>query len=336
MRRFDRLRSHIVEVCVILATTALAAGCGDAESGIVNPADSTSIDLVAQEDTAAEDLAEPDIPSDVGVDLIEDTADEIVEDTAEAETVEDTMPDTAEDAVEDIVELNCDESPFSAFCACSEDDECASGYCLATSQGKACAKLCESDCPAGYGCRPIGLGGDPTYVCVERGLNLCKPCNSNSDCVVPGYEGEDKCVSYGNEGSFCGIACNALVECPAGYSCNDGQCAKEDAQCECAPLFINISAETTCQVTNPFGSCEGTRVCEEGGLSSCVGDEASDEICDGMDNDCNGVVDDLKDTECFLDNEFGSCPGTVTCVGGGEICNGTPPAPEACDGIDND
>ena len=336
MQRYLQMKRVLgmVVLLVVLLTSALS--CGDAEPGIVHPSDGSGIDLSLQDTaepdtTAVEDTTVPDSEEDSGTEVFDDVGVD-----AELGDISDVAEDTTpEDVAEDVVELNCDELPFSAFCACSEDDQCASGYCLATSQGKACAKLCEADCPEGYGCRPIGLGGDPTYVCVERGLNLCKPCGSNADCVVPGYEGEDKCVSYGDEGSFCGIACNALVECPEGYSCQDGQCAKEDAQCDCAPLFINISAETSCLVSNAFGSCEGTRVCEEDGLSECIGDEATDEVCDGLDNDCNGVVDDLTNTECMLENEFGACPGTVTCVGGGEICNGTPPAPEVCDGIDN-
>ena len=59
------------------------------------------------------------------------------------------------------------------------------------------------------------------------------------------------------------------------------------------------------------------------------------EVCDGIDNDCNGVVDDLGTVECGL----GSCRRVVErCVGGlPNECVPGDPSPENCaDQIDND
>src|SRR5439155_583499 len=61
----------------------------------------------------------------------------------------------------------------------------------------------------------------------------------------------------------------------------------------------------------------------------------SPEVCDGIDNDCNGQVDEgLGRTTCGV----GACTRTVdSCVGGvPQRCTPGTPSPEVCDGIDND
>lgn len=64
-----------------------------------------------------------------------------------------------------------------------------------------------------------------------------------------------------------------------------------------------------------------------------------EEICDGKDNDCNGVVDDGSfpgaGEDCGTDT--GECTiGTRQCIGGAMRCNGINAAPEQCDSKDND
>jgi uncharacterized repeat protein (TIGR01451 family) len=88
------------------------------------------------------------------------------------------------------------------------------------------------------------------------------------------------------------------------------------------------------------GECHaGAQRCEDGVPGPCVGAEGpSDEICDGLDNDCDGVLDDGNPgggTPCGTDE--GPCTtGLSECVGGEIVCSGVGPVPEVCDGIDND
>ncbi|GAG87539.1 unnamed protein product, partial [marine sediment metagenome] len=68
-----------------------------------------------------------------------------------------------------------------------------------------------------------------------------------------------------------------------------------------------------------------------GAGSSC---QPSEEICDGLDNDCDGLIDeDLSQTTCGV----GACQVTVNnCVGGTlQTCTPGIPTEEICDGIDN-
>jgi len=88
----------------------------------------------------------------------------------------------------------------------------------------------------------------------------------------------------------------------------------------CAPVPVPTTTTTTASTTTST-------------IPSCT--PTGPEVCDGVDNDCNGLVDDgLLPITCGI----GQCQNTVpACVGGSpNTCTPNSPGMEVCDGIDND
>ena len=110
---------------------------------------------------------------------------------------------------------------------------------------------------------------------------------------------------------------------------------------------------TTCQ-TGGFGACAtGTLRCASGGGYQCVGAApAAKDLCQGQDDNCNGVIDDDcnppactpgETRACYSGPEgtqaVGTCrAGTQTCTGGfwGACAGQVAPTPEVCNGLDDD
>ncbi|HET6339920.1 MAG TPA: MopE-related protein [Polyangiales bacterium] len=123
----------------------------------------------------------------------------------------------------------------------------------------------------------------------------------------------------------------------------DEMCDGKDNDCDSkideeVPPMPCGNATTPCK--------QGAKVCTNGTWSSdCPGEVGPEkEICDGKDNDCNGVPDEGCDCtngaseECGMSATSPCRKGTHTCVNGKwpSTCEGNvDPKTEVCDGVDN-
>ena len=214
---------------------------------------------------------------------------------------------------------------------CSENGQCLSGWCVEHMGEKVCTQTCQEECPDGWTCQQVaGTAPDLVFVCVSDYPNLCRPCSKADDCE--GVAGtEDACIVYGDQGSFCGGKCGDDGKCPWGFSCQtvktvDGveleQCVNDAGICPCTNTSVELGLWTACQIGNEYGSCDGKRVCEEGGLADCDAQVPAAETCNGADDNCDGDIDEPHLVEgdfvnlCDDDNDCteDKCTGEEGCV----------------------
>ena len=109
-------------------------------------------------------------------------------------------------------------------------------------------------------------------------------------------------------------------------------CNGLDDDCDGLPDEDFVGQVETCGI----GACEVTQEnCVAGEPFACVPNPPTAEACNGVDDDCNGEVDDgFADLTCG----HGQCQRTVAaCVGGvSQVCITGAPSPEICNGLDDD
>ncbi|MBM4386719.1 MAG: hypothetical protein FJ088_03210, partial [Deltaproteobacteria bacterium] len=227
---------------------------------------------------------------------------------------------------------------------CSKDEEClvngevASGACIQFGpQGKFCATECGAgdSCPDGFYC------DKETF---PNKLNICLPVAKDCPCLV-GFKGlMTQCYTENEFGVCQGFRlCEAKGEAMQWADCNakipeKEICNKFDDNCN--GEIDDGLGETTCGK----GVCEHTVPnCKDGLPQFCNPVEgASGEVCDNLDNDCNGFTDEnWQDKGKSCDGQDADeCPnGMLVCneAGSGLVCEGDDVNyVESCDNLDND
>ena len=203
---------------------------------------------------------------------------------------------------------------------CTDNSQCQSGLCIPHMGDAVCTNHCVEECPLGFSCSLLATAApDVVFVCMSDFASLCRPCESSADCG--GGEQDEACVAYGEAGSFCGGICSESKDCPTGYDCADtvavdgtesSQCVAQAGICECTGSSVEYAHWTPCVMTNEWGTCAGKRVCTDTGLTDCDASIPDADICNGLDDDCDGEVDEET---CNDDN-----PCTE------DLCNG----PDGC------
>ena len=164
-------------------------------------------------------------------------------------------------------------------------------------------------------------------------------------CGAPCYTGDPDTREVGACYDGIGVCESGLfVECDGESLPSDEYCDNIDNDCngEVDDLVLDETRGDLCG--SNVGECSyGSIQCFDGELI-CLGDaRPSEEICDALDNDCNGMVDDMSSLGYCYDGDpddlyFGEChAGILVCDMGEEVCeNQQLPTEEICDGLDND
>ena len=257
------------------------------------------------------------------------------------------FPEVVNDSERPEVEVAEVEVAAGAFGApCVGNADCDSGYCVEGPDGYICTRACDTNCPAGYDCKSIPGQSDVSFVCVPRLKKLCTPCSDDLQCAGG--------VCLFNDGlGGCAAACDPTAAsgsedgCRAGFACApdpDGRasgdyCQPSTGSCSCSA--VENADERSCSVSTSDGQCFGVERCDPGvGWGACSASAPTTEQCNGLDDDCNGRVDDGLDDGAACENNvggIGSCEGLRVCLGTpGWLCDGPVPAPETCNGIDDD
>jgi hypothetical protein len=172
-----------------------------------------------------------------------------------------------------------------------------------------------------------------------KGCELREGFDGTGNVVVSDMSGTSSYVVTGGQGvQFFNIICQPDFCVPNGPEICDG------VDNDCNGTVDDNLTDTGGACSAGTGACraDGTEECN-GGVLECnaVAGTGTDEICDGVDNDCDGTADEnlTRATTCGV-GECSGNTGTETCtagVWGNDTCDPLAGATaEVCDNLDND
>ena len=217
---------------------------------------------------------------------------------------------------------------------CDTDEACISGLCVGVpgvAGQSVCSVVCltDADCGDGLDCVPVTTGAD--------GISACLPV--------------DTCLDGDGDGFGLGAAClgtdcddTAASVNPRGEEVCDGV----DNDCDGLPDDSPTDAGRACETGFAGGCAQGVTVCEADAILCQPSVLPSAEVCDGIDNDCDGAADEDETGEPLSRSCYDGPAGTAgvgLCSSGRQSCSAGDfggclgqvlPGAEICDDLDND
>lgn len=376
------LRSTLIMSAVLLAVQGCLPSLDTSSYHCENDDDCSGLGMICN--TGTQTCVLPDVQNDVtvadtldsGVDVEDDGRDrdssEVVLDYG-ADLGSDTSADHGPEVIDrtDVLQEDDGSGGTGEFGeSCNDSTECLSGPCIDTGSmglGHVCTRSCDDDCPVGWACEVLLHDDASDKVCLPIFDHLCDPCRTDGDCASELSANKAFCKGAFADGRFCTVECIDIMHCPAGYSCDvDGDtvggaswCQPDSGQCLCSASAIDKALSTDCSVTNQFGTCSGSMTCTMTGISGCSAVNPAKDTCNGIDDDCDGSIDEDgvcptvsfycdKDGDGYISNYITGACDTYHCVEvdcatvPGTDCDDSeydvnPRAVEVCDnGLDDD
>jgi hypothetical protein len=130
------------------------------------------------------------------------------------------------------------------------------------------------------------------FLMASNAAAICGACTEDSNCAP---EGGVCFYLEVDQADFCTESCVVPADCPPGYSCVDidsamNQCLPDTGSCTCDGSDTSLVRE--CELIGPGAPpniCIGVQTCTTSGWGIC---DPPLELCDGRDNNCNGMIDE--------------------------------------------
>lgn len=239
-------------------------------------------------------------------------------------------------------------------CACKQGDtrDCFTGNTGCVRAGAQNLYTCQSPCKTGTQTCTAGMWGNCTGE-VKAQAETCNgkddDCNGKTDDAItpkPCYSGPSNTKGVGNCKEGVSTCVNGTLVCQGEVTAKNEVCDGKDNDCDGATDEDFTDKDLPCFAGS--GACQGkgTFVCSQDGKSTICNAKPlppSAEVCNGKDDDCNGMIDDglpaMK--ACYGGpagtKGVGKCKeGIETCVAGVPTCNDVQPTLELCNNQDDD